>query len=97
MLTFLWPPYALTPSDLLLSGHEDQVSNVNSIPKKALSPDAPLWCNPNLDNIYKLPEPYAWTKFNIKTISQIVDNNLSLLKLLMSKFIVPALYFFRYF
>lgn len=36
-----------------------------------VSPNAAILLNPNLSHIYKMSDPYAWTKYGIKWISQI--------------------------
>lgn len=91
-------PYPLTPSMLTTLHAWGAGLKCELYPKQAVSPNAPLWSNPNLHQIYKLPEPYAWTKFNIKTVSQIVDNqSLAPLPLLSSKCNVPESYLFHYF
>lgn len=70
---------------------------IQRLPKQAVSPNAPLWLNPTLTQIYKLPEPNAWTKFNIKTITQVVSNpSLAHRSKLIYDFNVPQSYLFRY-
>lgn len=70
---------------------------IERYPKQAISPNAPLWLNLTLKYMYKLPEPHAWTKFNIKTITQVVINqSLVPLSKLISDFNVPHTYFFHY-
>lgn len=55
-------------------------------PKDTHAPNAPLCCNSNLAQFYTIPEPYAWTKFNVKTPSQLVEgDSLFSLSLLQSK------------
>lgn len=63
----------------------------------AISPNAPLWLNSTLKHIFKLPEHHAWTKFNIKTVTQIVSNqSLVPLSKLNSDCNIPQSYFFRF-
>lgn len=70
---------------------------IERYPKHAISPSAPWWLNLTLNHIYKLPEPHAWTKFNIKTMAQLVSNqSLAPLSKLISDFNVQQSYFFHY-
>lgn len=40
--------------------------------KEAISPYATLWLNPTHPQCYKLPEPIAWTKYNVKLLYLVV-------------------------
>lgn len=34
-----------------------------------------IWLNPNIPHFYKMLDPYAWTKYDVKLISQIISQN----------------------
>lgn len=56
-----------------------------------------IWLNPNLPHIYKISDPYTWTKYDIKLISQIVSQNaLVPLSQLSSTNNLPNYYQLRY-
>lgn len=62
-----------------------------------MSPNAPLWLNPTLEHFYSLPDPYAWTHFKIKTVTQIIlDKSLISFSQLISDFNIPQSYSFRF-
>lgn len=72
--------------------------NIGKHKHSELSPNAPLWSNPNLPHFLKLTDPQLWTKYGIKLISQVVSQT-SLLSFdqLSSMYNVPKHYQFRYF
>lgn len=68
-----------------------------NIKKLRFPPIAPIWLNPYLSHIYKISDPYAWTKYNIELISQIVLHNYQVpLSQLSSTNNVPNYYQFCY-
>lgn len=83
-------PYNLTPSMCTtLQAWKADLKREHYL-KDAHPTNALLWCNPNLAHFYMIPEPHAWTKFNVKMLSQVVEgDSLIPLSLLISKFNVP--------
>lgn len=59
-------PYDLTPSMLATLRALRARLAVEVYKKTEVSPNAPICLNPNLSHIYKMSDPYAWTKYGIK-------------------------------
>lgn len=91
-------PYPLTPSMLTTLQAWRIGLNMEKCKQSEISPNAPLWLNPSLPHIYKLLDPYAWTKHGIKLISHIVSQA-SLLPFshLSSIYNLPKYHQFHYF
>lgn len=61
-------------------------------------PHTPLWGNPMLSHLYKLPGPQLWAAKGIITIKHIyTDGSFSSFETLKAKFAVPASMTFRYY
>lgn len=92
LLLFRGPlaPYSLTPFMCTTLRAWRAGLKLELYPKEAQSPNAPLWCNPNLAHFFTISEPHALTKFKVKMLSQVVEgDSLIPLSLLRSKFNVP--------
>lgn len=72
--------------------------NVGKHNQSEISPNTPLWLNPDLPHFNKLTDPQVWTKYGIKLISQVVSQaSLLSFSQLSSLYNLPKHYQFRYF
>lgn len=67
-------PYLLTPSMLTTLRAWKMGLVIEKYTQTEISPNAPLWLNPNLPHFYKSIDPQAWTRYGIKLISQVVSS-----------------------
>lgn len=90
-------PYDLTPSMLTTLLAWRAGLQCESYKKIAISPNAPIWLNPNLAQIHRISDTYAWTKHSLKIIAQIVSHkSLILLYQLSTVYNILNYYHFRY-
>lgn len=90
-------PYPLTPSMLTTLRAWRAGLVIEKCKKSEVSPNAPIWKNPSLPHIYKILDPYAWTKYGVKLMSRIVSqDSLFPLSYLSSIYNIPDYYRFRY-
>lgn len=90
-------PYHLTPSMRTTLRAWRAGLDIEKYKSTEISPNTPIWLNPTLPHIYKLPDPFAWTKYGIKIISHIVSQmSLSPLSHLSSMYNIPHHYQFCY-
>lgn len=90
-------PHLLTPSMLTTLRAWKMGLAIEKHSQMGISPNTPLWLNPNLPHFYKSIDPQIWTRYGIKLISQVVSCT-SLLSFcqLSSQYNLPQHYQFRY-
>lgn len=67
-------PYPLTVSMRSVVGAWEVTRKAEIKNDRVLSPQMPLWKNPQLSHFYCYPDSILWTKFVIKTVGSVVGN-----------------------